>query len=92
MNIIKNTNKLDNEFNKKITVHYTHEKLLHSFKRDTHRILENTFPKQLCDDTKLIVGNRYRHDPKKVLIRKRPKQSLLTNTTPKSKSIYFRQY
>ena len=85
MNIIKNTNKPDTKFEEKLIIHYTHENRFHSFKRDMHRLLENTFSNQTHDDTKLIVGNRNRYDAKKELIRKRPKQALLKNTTQKSK-------
>ena len=75
----------DNQLTKKMIVHYTHEKRFHCFKRDMHRILDNTFQKQINRDIKLIVGNRNRHNAQKELVRKRPKQSLLKNTIQKSK-------
>ena len=75
----------DNQLTKKMIVHYTHEKRFHCFKRDMHRILDNTFQKQINKDIKLIVGNRNRHNAQKELVRKRPKQSLLKNNIQKSK-------
>ena len=36
----------DNQLTKKMIVHYTHEKRFHCFKRDMHRILDNTFQKK----------------------------------------------
>jgi hypothetical protein len=81
--------KKDNQLAKKMIVHYTHEKRFHSFKRDIHRILGNTFQKQIDKDIKLIVGNRNRQNAQKELVRKRPKQSLLKNNIQKSKLLSF---
>ncbi|CAF1501633.1 unnamed protein product, partial [Rotaria sordida] len=88
-NIANEPEKQDTKFEKKIIVHYTHEKRLHSFKRYMHQILDHTFQKEIDQDIKLIVGNRNRRDAAKELIRKRPKQSLLKNKIPKSKFISF---
>ncbi|CAF3586434.1 unnamed protein product, partial [Adineta steineri] len=74
----------DTQLNKNIIVHYTHEKRFHSFKRDMHRILDDTFETQLNKDIKLIVGNRNRRNTQNELIRKRPKKSLLQNRVPKN--------
>ena len=37
----------DRRFDKKIIVHYTHEKRFQPFKRNMHRILDNTFGRQI---------------------------------------------
>jgi hypothetical protein len=50
-----------------------------------HHIYDDTFDNKIDKDIKMIVGSRNRSDAKKELIRKRPKQSLLKNTTQKSK-------
>lgn len=71
--------------NKRIIVHYKHEKRFHSFKRDMHHIYDNTFQNQIDKDIRMIVGNRNRRDAKKELIHKRPKQYLIKNTTHKRK-------
>jgi hypothetical protein len=54
-----------------------------------HRILDNTFQKQMNKDIKLIVGNRNRQNAQKELVRKRPQQRLLTNNIQKSKLLSF---
>jgi hypothetical protein len=84
-NISKNIEKNDTKFENKIIVHYRHEKRFQSFKRDMHHIYDDTFDNKIDKDIKMIVGSRNRSDAKKELIRKRPKQSLLKNTTQKSK-------
>jgi len=83
--ISNNTDIKDTTFGNKLIVHYTHEKRLHSFKRDMHHIYDETFRNQIDQDNKMIVGNRNRRDAQKELIRKRPKQFRLKNHTPQSK-------
>ncbi|CAF1200198.1 unnamed protein product [Rotaria sp. Silwood1] len=85
-NIINDPEKNDAKLDNKIIIHYTHEKRLHSFKRDMHRIMDHTFENKLDKDIKLIVGNRNRRAAENELIRKRPKQSLLKNRIPKKLS------
>ncbi|CAF4270332.1 unnamed protein product [Rotaria magnacalcarata] len=65
--------------NDKLIIHYTHEKRIHSFKKEMHRIYEHVFNNTPVSHVKMIVGNRNRQDAKRELIRKRPKQSLLQN-------------
>ncbi|CAF2139725.1 unnamed protein product [Rotaria magnacalcarata] len=65
--------------NDKLIIHYTHEKRIHSFKKQMHRIYEHVFNNTPVSHVKMIVGNRNRQDAKRELIRKRPKQSLLQN-------------
>jgi len=81
--------KKDNQLAKKMIVHYTHEKRFNCFKRDMHQILDNTFQKQIDKDIKLIVGNRNGQNAQKELVRKRPKQRLLTNKIQKSKLLFL---
>jgi hypothetical protein len=69
----------------KIIAHYTYEKRFHSFKRDMHRIYDDTFQNKTDKDIKLIIGNRNHRDAKKELIGKRAKKFLLKNKTLKSK-------
>jgi hypothetical protein len=68
----------------KLIVHYTHEKRFESFKRDTHTVYHDIFQNTPVDDIKMIVGNRNRPNARNELIRKRPKQSILTNQPIKS--------
>ncbi len=84
-----NMEKKDNQFGKKMIVHYTHEKRFNCFKGDMHQILDDTFQKQIDKDIKLIVGNRNRQNAQKELVHKRPKQRLLTNKIQKSKLLSF---
>ena len=70
---------------KKLIIHYTHEKRLESLKRDMHKIYNNVFKNTPVEDLKLIVGTRNRRDAGNELIRKRPTQRLLQNKPLKSK-------
>jgi hypothetical protein len=68
-----NNNDLINKHNQdKLLVHYTHEKRFESFKRDMHRLYNDTFGPTPGADAKLIVGTRNRRDSQNELIRKRP--------------------
>jgi len=42
----------------KVIIHYTHEALFESFKKDIHQLWNHTFGKTPVTNTKLIVGNR----------------------------------
>jgi hypothetical protein len=81
----------DSSDQKKILIHYTHEKRFGSFKRDMHQILTDTFANQIDKQIRLIVGSRNRRDATRQLIRKRPKQSLLKNK-PKQREILPRAH
>jgi CRISPR/Cas system endoribonuclease Cas6 (RAMP superfamily) len=70
---------------KKLIIHYTHEKRLESLKRDMHRIYHDVFKNTPVEDLKLIVGTRNRRDARNELIRKRPSQRLLKNKPRRSK-------
>lgn len=76
--------KNDHCYANKLIVHYTHEKRFSSFKRDMHHIYDQIFGQHISPDTRLIVGNRNRHDARKELIRKRPKRYLLINNNTKN--------
>ncbi|CAF4535240.1 unnamed protein product [Rotaria magnacalcarata] len=77
-------NKKPNEFQKKLIIHYTHEKRFKTRKRDLHRIFQETFVSTSIMETKLIVGNTNRKNTMKELIQKRPKQAILKNKTKAS--------
>jgi hypothetical protein len=72
-------------YENKIIIHYTHEKRFQPFKRDMHKIYEDTFKNSPAMAVKIIVGNRNRPDAKHELVRKRPKQAILQNKTIESK-------
>jgi hypothetical protein len=72
-------------YGNKILFHYTHEKRFQSFKRDMHKIYEDTFQNTYAMEVKIIVGNRNRRDTKNELIRKRPKRAILQNKPMESK-------
>ncbi len=72
-------------YEEKLIIHYTHEKILHDFKRDIHRVYDDVFKNTPVSDVKLIVGNRNRRNASKELIHKRPKLSILQNKLKKSK-------
>ena len=70
---------------KKLIIHYTHEKRLESLKRDMHKIYNDVFKNTPVEDLKLIGGTRNRRDAGNELIRKRPRQRLLQNKHRKRK-------
>ena len=72
-------------YEKKLIIHYTHEKRLESLKRDMHKIYLDVFKNTPVEDLKLIVGTRNRRDARNELIRKRPSQRLLKNKPRRSK-------
>jgi hypothetical protein len=69
----------------KLFIHYTHEKRFHSFKRDMHRVYENTFGSTYAGNAQIVVGNRNRRDIKNELIHKGPKHRFLQNILTQSK-------
>jgi len=52
-----------------------------------HHVYEDIFQNTSAINVKIIVGNRYRRDVKKELIRKQPPKRLLKNTQIKSKLV-----
>ena len=70
---------------KKLIIHYTHEKRLESLKRDMHKIYHDVFKNTPVGDLRLIVGTRNRRDARNELIRKRPSHRLLQNKPRTSK-------
>jgi hypothetical protein len=76
---------------KKLIVHYTHEKRFDSLKREMHQIFHDVFKNSPVADVKSIVGTRNRRDARNDLIRKRPQRALLKNEQRKSKRL-FRQH
>ena len=68
-----------NTTEKKLIVHYTHEKRFDSLKREMHRIYHDVFQNSPVADVKSIVGTRNRRDARNDLIRKRPRRALLKN-------------
>jgi len=88
-NIAQTKDKNNTELEKKLIIHYTHEKRLHPFKRNMHRIYDNTFGKQIDTNIKMIVGSRNRPNAQKELIRKKPKQALLKKQTKTCESISY---
>ena len=74
-----------NEKEKKLIIHYRHEKRFTSFKQDMHQLYDDVFNNTPVSDVKMIVGSRNRRDARNELIRKRPQPSLLKNISKKSK-------
>ena len=68
---------------KKLIVHYTHERRFSSFKRDLHHVYDTVFYNTPVVVIKMIVGNRNCRDTRHELIRKRPRAFLLKNTLRK---------
>ncbi|CAF2130273.1 unnamed protein product [Rotaria magnacalcarata] len=77
-------NKKPNKLQNKLIIHYTHEKIFNTRKRDLHRIFQETFVDTPIMETKLIVGNTNRKNTMKELIQKRPTQTILKNKTKAS--------
>jgi hypothetical protein len=75
-----------NQSEKKLFIHYTHEKRFHSFKKDMHQLYEHIFNDPSVRYVKMIVGSRNRRNSTKELIHKRPNKYLLQNKPMKSKS------
>lgn len=72
---------------KKLIVHYTHEKRFDSLKREMHQIYQDVFKNSPVADVKSIVGTRNRRDARNDLIRKRPQRAILKNEPRKSKRL-----
>ena len=70
---------------KRLILHYTHEKRFQACKREMHHVYEDIFKSTPAMYTKLIVGNRNRRQASNELVRKRPKPTLLQNNITKSK-------
>jgi hypothetical protein len=65
----------------------THEKRFQPFKRDMHKIYDDTFKNSPAIEVKMLVGNRNRPDAKTEFIRKRPKRAVLQNKPIESKCL-----
>ncbi|CAF4900077.1 unnamed protein product [Rotaria socialis] len=66
-----------NKFANTLFLHYTHEKRLHSMKRQIHKIFSETFQDTLAMNLRLIVGHRNHRNIGHELIQKRPTASIL---------------
>jgi hypothetical protein len=71
---------------KKLIVHYKHEKRFQSCKKDIHRVYEDIFQNTPAMHAKFMVSNKNRRTTQNELIRKRPRKTLLQNKIIKSKS------
>jgi CRISPR/Cas system endoribonuclease Cas6 (RAMP superfamily) len=74
-----------NKFTNTLFLHYTHEKRLHSLKRDIHKIYSEIFQDTIGIDFRLIVGHRNHRNTGHELIQRRPHSSLLKPTPLPSK-------
>ena len=68
----KDRMEVENKWDKCLIVHYTHEQRLAAFKKDLHRLWDQTFANTPVKDTRLIVGNRINRNAKRELIHNRP--------------------
>lgn len=62
----------ESKWNRCLIVHYKHEQRLAAFKRDLHRLWNETFVETPIRNTRLIVGNNISHSTKRELIHNRP--------------------
>jgi hypothetical protein len=67
--------------NDNLIIHYKHEARLTSYKTDIHQLWNHTFTETPVINTKLTVGNRNSCNTSKILIRRRPHNKYMTNTT-----------
>ncbi|CAF3467602.1 unnamed protein product [Rotaria socialis] len=74
-----------NKFTDTLFLHYTHEKRLHSLKRDIHKIYSEIFQHTIGIDFRLIVGHRNHRSTGHELVQKRPPPTMLKPTTLPSK-------
>ncbi|CAM4974414.1 unnamed protein product [Rotaria socialis] len=66
-----------NKFANTLFLHYTHEKRLHSLKRDIHKIYSEIFHNTIGIDFRLIVGHRNHRNTGHELVQKRPPPTML---------------
>ena len=62
----------ESKWDRCLIVHYNHEQRLAGFRRDVHRLWDDTFRETPVQNTRLIVGNRNNRDTKRELIHNRP--------------------
>jgi hypothetical protein len=77
-------------------IHYAHESRLTTYKRDIHKLWDQTFKETSAVKTKLIVGNRNNPNATHTLVRRRPakklsKTAVSTGETYKTKKIIHQQ-
>ena len=77
-----------NKFTNVLFLHYTHEKRLHSLKRDIHKIYSEIFHDTLSMDLRLIVGHRNHRNTGHELVQKRPNAAML-KPTPLPSNIFL---
>ena len=61
------------KFEKRLIIHYTHEKRLQSNKKDIHNLWNQTFQQTPVTDTRLIVGTRNSRNMTRELVHRHPK-------------------
>ena len=76
----KSSEKQSESTQSKLILHYTHEEIFSSLKRDMHCIYHTIFHQTPAAEERIMVGNGNRRDARHELICKRPEPSILQNT------------
>ncbi|CAM4838743.1 unnamed protein product, partial [Rotaria magnacalcarata] len=66
-----------NKFKNVLFLHYTHEKRLHTLKRDIHKIYSEIFQNTISMNLRLIVGHRNHRNTGHELVQKNPQPTML---------------